>query len=146
MSEKWEIAHFNGALCRHSNRVAVADTEHLYTKAVQNVVSKYGKTYEWSVKVQVMGLTGVEAAKRIVKLLELPITWEEYYELAKEQYAIIMPEAQLMPGMFLQTPKPCIDECSARSPSVTVKYTRPKSKPKSSGHLRTFQRKSLWRK
>lgn len=47
-----------------------------------------------------MGLTGEEAAKHIVKLLDLPITWEEYYRLAHEQYKLLMPRAKFMPGML----------------------------------------------
>ncbi|RZC33833.1 HAD 2 and/or Hydrolase domain containing protein [Asbolus verrucosus] len=73
------------------------DTECLYTKATQTVVAEFGKTYDYSVKVQVMGLTGVEAAKKLVSLLDLPISWEEYYELAKTQYALVMPKAELLP-------------------------------------------------
>lgn len=45
-----------------------------------------------------MGLTGAEAAEKIVELLDLPITPEEYIKLAQDEYALIMPEAQLMPG------------------------------------------------
>lgn len=47
-----------------------------------------------------MGLTGVEAAKKMVELLDLPITWEDYYALAQEQYKILMPHTKLMPGML----------------------------------------------
>lgn len=47
-----------------------------------------------------MGLTGVEVAKKLIELLDLPLTWEEYFRLAHEQYKTLMPSAQLMPGMF----------------------------------------------
>lgn len=76
----------------------LTDTETRYTTAVQNIVQSYGKQYDWSIKVQIMGLTGVEAAKKMVELLDLPISWEEYYALAQEQYKNLMPHAQLMPG------------------------------------------------
>ncbi|KAK4880531.1 hypothetical protein RN001_008677 [Aquatica leii] len=74
------------------------DTETIYTEATNNVVQHYGKTYTWEIKSQIMGLTGEEAAKHIVKLLDLPITWEEYYRLAHEQYKLLMPRAKFMPG------------------------------------------------
>lgn len=48
-----------------------------------------------------MGLTGQESAKEIVKLFDLPLTWEEYYKLAQEQYKLLMPDANFIPGMFL---------------------------------------------
>lgn len=76
------------------------DTETRYTTAVQNILKPFGKVYDWSIKVQIMGLTGVEASKKMVELLDLPISWEEYYALAQEQYKYLMPDAQLMPGMF----------------------------------------------
>lgn len=78
--------------------IYIIDTEQLYTKATQNVVGKYGKTYDWSIKSRIMGLTGAEAAEKIVELLNLPLTPEEYFKLAHDEYAIIMPEAQVMPG------------------------------------------------
>lgn len=53
-----------------------------------------------------MGLKGQEAATRIVELLDLPISAQEYYDLAKQEYATIMQDAQLMTGnqfSFFQT-------------------------------------------
>jgi beta-phosphoglucomutase-like phosphatase (HAD superfamily) len=43
------------------------DTESLYTKAAQSVVSKYGKTYTYEIKQKVLGFTGVDAAQEIRK-------------------------------------------------------------------------------
>ncbi|CAH1284768.1 unnamed protein product [Diabrotica balteata] len=74
------------------------DTEILYTKATQNILDQYGKTFTWEVKTQMMGLHGQEMAERIVKIYDLPISAQEYYKQALEQYYIIMPECQLMPG------------------------------------------------
>lgn len=70
----------------------------MYTKATQNIVDKYGKIYDWATKSQIMGLTGAEAAAKIVELLKLPLTPEEYFKLAHDEYAIVMQETQLMPG------------------------------------------------
>jgi pseudouridine-5'-monophosphatase len=75
------------------------DTESLYTKAAQSVVSKYGKTYTYEIKQKVLGVTGVDAAQEVVKLLNLPITWKEYYNLVRAEYPSIMTDAELMPGM-----------------------------------------------
>ncbi|KAB0797507.1 hypothetical protein PPYR_08500 [Photinus pyralis] len=76
----------------------ILDTETIYTQATNNVVQVYGKTFDWEVKSQVMGLTGEEAARKLVKLLDLPITWKEYYLLAQQQYQLLMPNAKFMPG------------------------------------------------
>lgn len=47
-----------------------------------------------------MGLTGVERSKKLVELLDLPISWEEYYDLALEQNKKLLRNAHLMSGMF----------------------------------------------
>lgn len=77
-----------------------SDTESLYTVATQNILDPYGKTYTWEVKESLMGMQNYEVACRIVEAYELPITPEEYLELALEQYNILFPNAQLMPGNF----------------------------------------------
>ncbi|KAJ8951816.1 hypothetical protein NQ318_019789 [Aromia moschata] len=63
------------------------DTERLYTLAIQNIVGKYGKTFTWEIKAHIMGLTGTEAAQRMVELMELPVMPEEFYKLAQAEYA-----------------------------------------------------------
>jgi pseudouridine 5'-phosphatase len=54
------------------------DTEKLYTQATQTVVGEFGKTFDWSLKSQMMGRHELEAAALLVDTLELPITPEEY--------------------------------------------------------------------
>lgn len=39
-----------------------------------------------------------EMAQQLVTVYELPMTPEEYLDLAKQQYEILMPHAELMPG------------------------------------------------
>lgn len=76
------------------------DSEDLYAEATQNIVERYGKTFDWSTRIEVMGQTGVDRSKKLVELLDLPISWEEYYDLAIEQHKILMQGAYLKPGMF----------------------------------------------
>ncbi|CAH1977638.1 unnamed protein product [Acanthoscelides obtectus] len=45
-----------------------------------------------------MGSTGLDMAKQVVELLEVPLSPEEYYEQVKKEYQTVMPEAQLLPG------------------------------------------------
>ncbi len=54
------------------------DTEKLYTEATQRVVGEFGKTFDWSLKSQMMGRHELEAAALLVATLELPISAEEY--------------------------------------------------------------------
>jgi pseudouridine-5'-monophosphatase len=56
----------------------LVDTEKLYTEATQAVVAEFGKTFEWSLKVRMMGRNELEAAAVLIETLELPITPEEY--------------------------------------------------------------------
>ncbi|VEN41383.1 unnamed protein product [Callosobruchus maculatus] len=45
-----------------------------------------------------MGKTGIDMARAVVELLDLPISPEEYYEQAKEEFRNLMPVARLLPG------------------------------------------------
>lgn len=74
------------------------DTESLYTKATQEILDQFGKTYTWEVKMTLMGLRHIEMCKRIVEIYELPLTPEEYSKLQREKNSKIMLNAQLMPG------------------------------------------------
>ena len=54
------------------------DTEKLYTQATQAVVDEWGKTFDWTLKVQMMGRHELEGAELLVQTLGLPISAEEY--------------------------------------------------------------------
>lgn len=83
----------------NNNRIkSYTDTESLYTIATQNILDPYGKTYTWEAKSSVMGMQGYEVATKLVEIYELPMTPDQYLELAKEQYDKLMPTAVLMPG------------------------------------------------
>lgn len=75
------------------------DTESLYTKALSTLAAKYGKQYTWDIKVKAMGKTSNESAEIIIKELGLPITIKEYKEVLDEEYKILFPDSQLMPGV-----------------------------------------------
>lgn len=79
----------------------LTDSEDLYAQATQNIVQEYGKNFDWPTRVAVMGLTGVQRSKKIVELLELPIDWEEYYDLALKQHQTLMQNTQFMPGRLV---------------------------------------------
>jgi pseudouridine-5'-monophosphatase len=56
------------------------DTETFYTEVTQEIASRYGKTFDWSLKSKVLGRKAIESARMIVEELELPITPEQYLE------------------------------------------------------------------
>ncbi|XP_065840680.1 pseudouridine-5'-phosphatase-like isoform X2 [Oscarella lobularis] len=75
------------------------DTEALYTEVTQEIVAPYGKTFDWDVKVKMMGRPPIQSSQILVDELELPITAEEYLQIAAERFAAAFPRANLMPGV-----------------------------------------------
>jgi len=54
------------------------DTEPFYTQVTQEIVSEYGKTFDWSIKSNMIGRPSLESAQYLVEALSLPIAPEEY--------------------------------------------------------------------
>ena len=75
------------------------DTESVYMKATQSVAEPYGRTFDWEHKSQVVGLSVNEGCQRIIDLLELPMSLDEFMERSREEIERMMPHAQLMPGV-----------------------------------------------
>ncbi len=74
------------------------DTELIYTEVTQDIVGRWGKTYDWSIKSHMVGRPSIESARYLVKTLELPITPEQYLEEREVVFQTRMPEAKPMPG------------------------------------------------
>ena len=74
------------------------DTEKLYTQATQDVVGVFGKTFDWSLKVQMMGRHELDAAGVLVSTLALPISAEEYLERQLPIAEALFRAAEEIPG------------------------------------------------
>src|SRR5262249_59486253 len=74
------------------------DTERLYTEATQQIVGRFGKTFDWSVKGNMIGRPSTDSARYLVEVLELPITAEEYLRERAVIFETLMPTAEAMPG------------------------------------------------
>jgi len=74
------------------------DSEKLYTEATQHVVGMYGKTFDWSLKSQMMGRHERDAAELLVRTLELPITADEYLQRCAPIAEGLFPSAAELPG------------------------------------------------
>jgi len=74
------------------------DTEHIYTEVTQDIVGRFGKTFDWSIKSQMVGRPSIESARYLVDTLELPIGPEQYLEEREVAFRTRMPEAAPMPG------------------------------------------------
>jgi pseudouridine-5'-monophosphatase len=74
------------------------DTERLYTEATQAIVSRFGKTFDWSVKGNMIGRPALDSARYLVEALGLPISPEAYLAERAVLFESLMPTAQPMPG------------------------------------------------
>ena len=74
------------------------DTERLYTEATQQIVGRFGKTFDWSVKGNMIGRPAGDSARYLVDVLELPISPEEYLREREVLFRTLMPTAEAMPG------------------------------------------------
>ena len=74
------------------------DTERLYTQATQQIVGRFGKTFDWSVKGNMIGRPALDSARYLVETLGLPLTAEAYLEERAVLFEDLMPTAAAMPG------------------------------------------------
>jgi pseudouridine-5'-monophosphatase len=79
------------------------DTENFYTEATQQIVARWGKTFDWSLKQNMVGRPAIESARYLVDALDLPITPEEYLTEREDGLRTRMPQAQPMPGAVALT-------------------------------------------
>jgi pseudouridine-5'-monophosphatase len=74
------------------------DTERFYTEVTQQIVGRWGKVFDWSVKSHMVGRPAIESARYLVETLELPITAEDYLREREGMLEALMPTAEPMPG------------------------------------------------
>lgn len=67
------------------------DTEVIYTAVTRDIVGRFGKTYDWELKAQMIGRPAPESARMLVDALRLPLTPAQYLaeraELAHDAFA-----------------------------------------------------------
>ena len=56
------------------------ETESIYTRVTQQIVDRFGKTFDWSIKGNMIGRPQLDSARYLVEALELPISAEKYLE------------------------------------------------------------------
>lgn len=74
------------------------DTEPFYTQVTQEIVSRYGKKFDWSIKSNMIGKPSLESARYLVAALELPIAPEEYLALRAERLEELFRDSPSRPG------------------------------------------------
>ena len=66
--------------------VCPADTEKFYTVVSQDIASKYGKVFDWTVKAKVMGKPALAAATVFVNELQIPQTPQVHFNLSPSSF------------------------------------------------------------
>lgn len=79
------------------------DTERFYTEVTQQIVGRYGKVFDWSVKSHMVGRPAIESARYLVDALALPLTPEDYLHEREALLEALMPTAEPMPGAVALT-------------------------------------------
>jgi len=75
------------------------DTEPFYTQVTQEIVSAYGKNFDWSIKSNMIGRPSYESACYLVETLALPITPEDYLSRRAERLEELFRKSPPKPGV-----------------------------------------------
>lgn len=74
------------------------DTEPLYSRATEEVVARYGRSYSLSLKRRLMGRGAREGAELLVKELELPLSAADYLTERQQLLLPLFLQSQPIPG------------------------------------------------
>ncbi len=74
------------------------DTEIVYTSVTQAIVGRFGKTFDWSLKANMIGRPAIDSARYLVEQLELPITAEEYLHERNDLLKAGFAHCKALPG------------------------------------------------
>ncbi|MYD76408.1 MAG: HAD-IA family hydrolase [Gammaproteobacteria bacterium] len=74
------------------------DTEIIYTRVSQEIVSRFGKTFDWSVKANMIGRPAIDSSRYLVETLNIPMSPEEYLAEREELLKRYLPQCQALPG------------------------------------------------
>ncbi|MGE7958043.1 HAD-IA family hydrolase [Pseudomonas sp. NPDC089530] len=74
------------------------DTEGIYTEVTQIIADRYGRTFDWTIKQNIIGRGAADLARYVVEALDLPITAEEFLVIREPLMRERFPRALAMPG------------------------------------------------
>lgn len=76
------------------------DTEKFYTEVQENILARYNKTFDWSLKAKVMGKKAIEAARVFVEETGIndKLTAEDFLVQREDMLRDMFPASELMPG------------------------------------------------
>ena len=74
------------------------DTEGIYTEVTQIIAERYGRTFDWHIKQNIIGRGAGDLARYVVEALDLPISAEEFLLIREPLMRERFPRALAMPG------------------------------------------------
>jgi pseudouridine 5'-phosphatase len=75
------------------------NSEDIYTLVSNEVLAEYGKPpLPWSVKIQLQGRPGPDAAQKLIDWAQLPLTPDQLFALTSQKQAKLWPSTQFLPG------------------------------------------------
>ncbi|GJL82685.1 MAG: haloacid dehalogenase [marine bacterium B5-7] len=74
------------------------DTESIYTEITQQIVSRFGKVFDWSIKGNMIGRDSTSSSRYLVSALDLPISAEDYLCERDSMLRVAFPRAQPLAG------------------------------------------------
>ena len=74
------------------------DTEIIYTQVTQKIVGRFGKTFDWSIKSNMIGRRAEESSRYLVNALALPISPEDYLQQRDVLLKQAFPSCAELPG------------------------------------------------
>lgn len=78
----------------------LADTEKFYTEVQEIILSRFNKTFDWSLKARMMGMKAIEAARVFVEESGISdsLTAEDFLVEREAMLQKMFPTSDLMPG------------------------------------------------
>ena len=74
------------------------DTERIYTTVTQKIVGRFGKTFDWSLKRNMIGRPAIDSANYLVDALALPMNADEYLNERNAMLRKSFATCEAMPG------------------------------------------------
>eukprot|EP00835_Amoeboradix_gromovi_P001986 NODE_102_length_20354_cov_0.272018.p8 type:complete len:231 gc:universal NODE_102_length_20354_cov_0.272018:13214-12522(-) len=75
------------------------NTEDIYTMVTTQILSKYNKTFDWDLKMKMMGLRQLDAAKLLATTLNVDLTPEDYLEIRNQLHLKHFEGCELLQGV-----------------------------------------------
>lgn len=82
--------------------ISPADTEKFYTEVQEQILARYNKTFDWSLKAKMMGRKAIEAARIFVEETGISdsLSAEDFLVEREAMLQSLFPTSELMPGML----------------------------------------------